>query len=604
MIDLGSLYTRIEADTSGLNKSLGAIKKFAKVSAGVLAGITAAGVGVGGAAAAIVNSVAKQTKEMSNLANAAGLDTGSLQAYAFATETVGINAEKLADISKDVFDKIGDYAATGGGEMKDFFENIGNAAGLTAEKLLKMSGPEALGAMKNAMDAANISAKQQVFYMEGIANDASYLIPLLAENGKQMKQLADRGRELGVSLSEIEVENLKKAATATKELGATFEVLKQRVAAGLAPIYTWIVEKLTVGMENFNKTVSSGAITEWAKESGTAILDFASIFITAFDAVYRSINAVIGSAKMVYAGIFKIVQGVTYLGLQVAKLTGNEKEIQDWSAGYQAATEIIENSVSDASEAFSRMQDGLPYADEAKNKIEKLKNELSAIDSKTKTAENIEKNITKPIREIATKSYPKLDKGFKDIWEEGGKVAEDNLKNVDSQLDQIYDNIDRIYNKYKDLSNIDLVTPQARAGYSLGGVIQKMKDGGSVIKAAAGRYFPGFGGGDKIPILGEAGEFMINKFANRAAGTDTTRAYNNQDWGTVVSNLFQKMSSGGPTSPAFALAGGGSVVSNQQPSETPRIYNIPGMGSISVRSDEVNAQKMLRAFKKLHSGRS
>lgn len=79
--------------------------------------------------------------------------------------------------------------------------------------------------------------------------------------------------------------------------------------------------------------------------------------------------------------------------------------------------------------------------------------------------------------------------------------------------------------------------------------VQAQSEGGVVIKAASGRHFPGYGGGDKIPILGEAGEFMNRKEAVRFWGVDLFSALNKIDKRGVSEALGVRK-----------LAGGGSVV--------------------------------------------
>ncbi len=51
------------------------------------------------------------------------------QRWSAASATVGIEQEKLADILKDVNDRVGDFLQTGGGPMADFFENIAPPSG-------------------------------------------------------------------------------------------------------------------------------------------------------------------------------------------------------------------------------------------------------------------------------------------------------------------------------------------------------------------------------------------------------------------------------------------------------------------------------------------
>ena len=68
-------------------------------------------------------NIAKSAVELDNLARVAGLSVAEFQAASFATEQYGVSAEKLADISKDAQDKLGDFLATGAGPFSDFFEN-------------------------------------------------------------------------------------------------------------------------------------------------------------------------------------------------------------------------------------------------------------------------------------------------------------------------------------------------------------------------------------------------------------------------------------------------------------------------------------------------
>lgn len=207
---------------------------------------------VGGAALtamfATVITSANQAREMENLARLAKTTGEEFRGLAYATEAVGISAEQLADISKDVQDKLGDFIATGGGGFKDFFENVAPQVGLTAKELQHLSGPDVLVAVKKAMDDANISAEEQVFYLEAIGNDTTKLIPLLEKNGQALKEKAARARELGVALSEIDNSNLIEAGAATKETITAFGALKNAIAAEFAPVVTdvmsWVTETI------------------------------------------------------------------------------------------------------------------------------------------------------------------------------------------------------------------------------------------------------------------------------------------------------------------------------------------------------------------------
>lgn len=76
--------------------------------------------------------------------------------------------------------------------------------------------------------------------------------------------------------------------------------------------------------------------------------------------------------------------------------------------------------------------------------------------------------------------------------------------------------------------------------------VEGRSTGGRIIKAATGRYFPGFGGGDKIPILGEAGEYMARKEAVKYWGVDFFEALNQMNVSRAMNALgARKFASGG-----------------------------------------------------------
>lgn len=180
------------------------IKSYGGTIAGAIAGLGAASV-------VAVQRVADHAVELDNLSRVAAMSVEEFQAASYATEQYGITAEKLADISKDTTEKLGEFIATGGGGFKDFFEQVAPQVGLTAESLQGLSGPQVLGAVKNALDAANISAEKQTWYLESIAGDASLLSPLLADNAKKLNALTGEYNDLGLAMSGADIEMMREA---------------------------------------------------------------------------------------------------------------------------------------------------------------------------------------------------------------------------------------------------------------------------------------------------------------------------------------------------------------------------------------------------------
>lgn len=190
-----------------------------------IAGGIAAGFGVAaGAAGMLIRSQAEVARELEKMATVAGLTVTEMQSLGYASEQFAIPADKMSDIIKDVNDKLGEFISVGSGGFVDFFNEVAPKVGLTAQELQKLSGTEALIAVKNAMDSANVPMKEQTFYLEAIASDATALMPLLANNGEELKLLTKHYDDLNVSMSEYDIEQFKQL---DKELEDTARKLER-----------------------------------------------------------------------------------------------------------------------------------------------------------------------------------------------------------------------------------------------------------------------------------------------------------------------------------------------------------------------------------------
>ncbi|MCV6612022.1 MAG: hypothetical protein OIF55_14695 [Amphritea sp.] len=188
----------------------GDIARNAKVAAAGVAAISTAAL----VAAAKVHQLSVQNSQMAREIKAqavtANLTAGAIQEIAYATRAVGVDADKAAGIFKDWQDKLGDFRSTGAGEFADFFEHVGDKVGLTADELARLSGPDALIAVKKAMDDAGVSADRQIFYFESLADDASRLSPLLENNGEKFRHMIERYREMDVAMTHSQMQEFEK----------------------------------------------------------------------------------------------------------------------------------------------------------------------------------------------------------------------------------------------------------------------------------------------------------------------------------------------------------------------------------------------------------
>ena len=196
---------QLSTTTTKVSKSFGQLSNTAKNVALSVVGATAAFV-------AYAKIQAQTIRETESLAKAAGESVASFKSMAFALGTVGFNAEKLGDITKDTREKIGDFLNTGGGSFQDFADAMRLTkaeARAAADEFKRMSGVEILQEMTTRMEKAGVSSVQMSHALEGMASDTTRLIPLLTDGGKAVNNLRNQFDKLNVELSEEEKEQFK-----------------------------------------------------------------------------------------------------------------------------------------------------------------------------------------------------------------------------------------------------------------------------------------------------------------------------------------------------------------------------------------------------------
>ncbi|WP_428516274.1 hypothetical protein [Roseovarius sp.] len=234
---IGDLEIRVGADVGGLRRDLkkgerdiqgfGAratvmAKKVAKAGAIITAGVAAATGGL----LVMARSAAETGAEIERLSRLANTTPETFQKWAQASKTVGIEQDKLADILKDVQDRVGDFMATGGGPMADFFENIGPKVGVTAQHFKDLSGPDALQLYVDSLQKAGLSQSEMTFYMEAMSSDLTAMLPLLANGGREMKKLGEEAAAAGLIMSDDAV---KGSVELKKELDQLATVISTQV---------------------------------------------------------------------------------------------------------------------------------------------------------------------------------------------------------------------------------------------------------------------------------------------------------------------------------------------------------------------------------------
>ncbi|HBP6823649.1 TPA: phage tail tape measure protein [Pseudomonas aeruginosa] len=271
-------------------------KNAAKVGAAIGAA-TAAGIT---ALAALTVSTVRNANEISNLASVANASTTEFQKYAAGAKLAGIEQEKLADIFKDVNDKVGDFLNTGGGALADFFENVAPKVGVTADQFRNLSGPQALGLYVSSLEKAKVSQSDMTFYLEAIASDATALLPLLRNNAEGFKTFGDAAQAAGAILDEKTIKSASELQAATWLVEQSTTGLKNQLTSALIPVLSDFATKLLDVSKDGTSMVAVGEflVTTLKLVAGAAVAT-----VGAFQLVGKSIAGAAAVASSAFEGI-------------------------------------------------------------------------------------------------------------------------------------------------------------------------------------------------------------------------------------------------------------------------------------------------------------
>jgi len=275
---------------------------------------TAVGAGVATAVTAFTTmmvSAVNSASEISNLAAVANVSVTDFQKMAVGAKTVGIEQDKLADILKDVNDKVGDFLNTGGGGMADFFEQIAPKVGVTADQFRNLSGSQALGLYVSSLEKAKVSQSDMTFYLEAIASDATALLPLLRNNAEGFKKYGDAAEAAGAVMDEKTILAAKQFSTELTVLGTYLGSVKTALAAELMPVLAQFSKDLT------DTTANAGGLQKKVKELANDLVEAVAVTATLADGLGRTFKVVAGVIASGFATTFSYIQQLGAAGNKI-----------------------------------------------------------------------------------------------------------------------------------------------------------------------------------------------------------------------------------------------------------------------------------------------
>ena len=402
------LDAKIDGYVSKMNEAEGTTTSKTKKMTEGIKEVATAFAGATASAFVLVKQLAANAKELSNNAQMARLSIKEFQSLASAYKTVGIDADKFADISKDMVDRVGDFLQTGGGPLADFFENVAPKIGLTAKELKGLSGNDALQAVKNAMDEVNLSAEEQVFHFEALASDSSKLIPLMANQGKELNRLTKHYDQFNNSISATDVDNLTALDKLFSDMADT------------------VTNDLTRSVSGFSSVIADVAIT------GKALFDkLGESIVGELTNAFREVEIAAKEAQRFLADTFGIGPNVSVIDAEIQNLRLLDKLLDSGHDANLAAIDVEKEARKKAHEEHIRqlgevrakqLEDVAPHSDissedespevaAAREKAAKLKE----IDAEAAVAE-VEVMVEASARRLNASKQEATDAKFRKQW--------------------------------------------------------------------------------------------------------------------------------------------------------------------------------------------
>lgn len=236
------LIAKVGGFVSGLSQAERASQKWrkqvqddAKTAAiaftGFATAASAAALSVGVAGYNLLKNTSKQITESDRWAKSLNMSTQSLLSWQYAAQKAGVSGDQMADIFKDIGDKIGDAVLNKSGEAVDALD----ALGLSAKKLSGESPDKQLLAISDSLSKIKTNAEKTTI-LESLGNDLSKLLPLLDQGGEKLQKYLKAAKDFGVAPDDSDIESLVKVNSIFEDMETQVNGVKIELATGLAKV--------------------------------------------------------------------------------------------------------------------------------------------------------------------------------------------------------------------------------------------------------------------------------------------------------------------------------------------------------------------------------
>lgn len=240
-------------------------------------------------------SGAEAGDRLGKLAQAAGVSAESFSRLAYAGRAAGVSNEEMSKSLGRLGERMYE-AASGSKAQKQLFESLGVSV-VDATGNLRDSA-EVFDEVAEKLDEMPDGAKKTALAMDAFGQSGGKLLPVLGSLEKMTKE-SDR---LGATLTDAGAQALGDMADSVGRLSSMYDVLKQRVALGVAPAFTSMANELSAAGDQFR--FMDGAVTVLV---GTMklLMSMASTAVFLFQGLGKSIAGVASAMFLLGKGEFR-----------------------------------------------------------------------------------------------------------------------------------------------------------------------------------------------------------------------------------------------------------------------------------------------------------
>jgi hypothetical protein len=223
-------FRSVQGRLAKLERASEGLRKMARFGA-------AAGLAIGGAAAALTKMSMSSIDNLAKTADKLGTTTETLAGLQHAAELTGVSTETMNMALQRMTRRVAE-AAQGTGEATGALQELG----IDAESLVKLPLDQQMEIVADAMSGVETQADRVRLAMKLFDSEGVSLVNTLGKGSGALKEMMAEAEALGTAISRVDAAQIEAANDAVTRARGVFEGLGNQLAVALSPIITHVAD--------------------------------------------------------------------------------------------------------------------------------------------------------------------------------------------------------------------------------------------------------------------------------------------------------------------------------------------------------------------------